>query len=100
MGGVLVNNHLSVKGIHISICKEMEGVNGRFGIGQRCSTFNCSSGDFVHFGREMRCNLQGAFMQPEFMDNSDHNIIQPWNPGEAPGIEEVSPASNCCKGTS
>ena len=57
MGGVLADNHLSVKGIHILIHEEMEGVNRRSGIGQMCSTFNRASGDFVRFGREMQCAL-------------------------------------------
>ena len=38
--------------------------------------------------------------ESEFVDSSDHDIIQSWNPGEVLGIEEVSYTSNCCKGIS
>ena len=57
VGGGLVDNHPGIKGIHILICEEMEGVNGRSGIRQRWSMFNRGSGDFVHFGREMQWAL-------------------------------------------
>ena len=57
MGGGLVDDHLGIKGIYILIHEEVEGVKGRSGIGQRCSTFDRGSGDLVCFGLEMWCDL-------------------------------------------